>query len=394
VVDPDEVRLQIVDGSRLGLGVDGREAQLERWLINYGRRPFDLARDVPLRAALLELGPEQFVLAFQAHHIAIDGWAAAILFEELAELYAAAVEGRQADLPALPWTYGDYTRWQRERMQGPWLAQELDFWRRQLAGASSVLPLATDRRRPPERTFDGATHRFVLDGAAAGAVRHAARTRGATPYMVLMAAFVTLLYRLGGEADIVLGTPMANRDHPALERLIGFCANTVAVRLQLGGNPTFQELLGRVRDSVLASYEHQEVPLELVVDAVRPERRPGVNPLFQVNFRVLVGPSPTLALAGTRTRWAPVDLAHARFDLALELHLLDDAIEAELDYNTALFEPDTIKRLAGEFEHLLRQALCRLDTRLLSIPLAAQEWSRRANGDRPAPRAIVSRRRR
>jgi non-ribosomal peptide synthetase component F len=163
---------------------------------------------------------------------------------------------------------------------------------------------------------------------------------------------------------------MVNRDHPGLENLLGFCANTVVVRARLAGNPTFSELLVRVRDSVLASYEHQEVPLELVVDAVRPERLPGVNPLFQVNFRVSVGGPPELSLAGALTRPVQVDLGHARFDLALELHVLDDRIEAELNWNTALFERATLERIAEDFERVLTQVTAEPSLRLLELEIA------------------------
>jgi non-ribosomal peptide synthetase component F len=182
---------------------------------------------------------------------------------------------------------------------------------------------------------------------------------------------------------------MANRDQPDLEQLIGFFANTIVVRARLAGNPRFAELLAGMRESVLASYEHQEVPLDLVVEAVRPERRPGVNPLFQVNFRVRVGAPPVLRLTGTQTSPVPVDLGLARFDLALELHLLDDGIAAELNYNTALFEPATIERLAADFQRLLAHALAQPSTRLLSLELAEPAGAGGdPNGTRPAAGGI------
>jgi len=209
--------------------------------------------------------------------------------------------------------------------------------------------------------------------------------------MVALAAFGTLLYRLGGQDDILVGGPMANRESGGFEDVIGFFANTIVVRVRLGGNPMFATLLDRVRESVLASYEHQDVPFELVVEALRPARDPGLNPIFQVNFRVRVGAPPTLDLAGTQTSRVAVDLGFARFDLALELHLLDDRILGELIYNTALFEQDSAARLAADFETLLRQAVTRPQTRLLSFELTA---ARRGDADEagaPAPTAGIRR---
>jgi non-ribosomal peptide synthetase component F len=188
--------------------------------------------------------------------------------------------------------------------------------------------------------------------------------------MLLMAAFTTLLYRRSGQDDILLGGPMANRDHHGFENLIGFFANTTVVRTRMAGNPTFLELLATVRDSVLASYEHQEVPLELVVDALNPQRDPGVNPLFQVNFRVRVGEPPVLRIPGAETSLVRVDQGLARFDLALELHVADDGIAAEFNYNTALWDDATVQRLADDFESLLRQIVATPDQRLLGFSLS------------------------
>ncbi len=210
-----------------------------------------------------------------------------------------------------------------------------------------------------------------------------------TPYMLLLAAFATLLYRESGQDDILFGGPMANREQPGLEHLIGFFANTIVVRVRMSGNPTFVELLSRVRDSVLASYEHQEVPLELVVEAVRPDRDPGVNPLFQVNFRVRVGEAPRLGLEGTQTQPVPVDLGLARFELALELHVLEERIEAELNYDIALYDAPTVGRLAGGFVSVLRTLVTDPDTRLLSVQLAAEQTPSDGQGAATGGRAAI-----
>jgi amino acid adenylation domain-containing protein len=383
VLERHELELGVVDLSRHA--DQEREAELERSLLERARRPFDLAAEPMLRTTLFCLGPDEHVVLLAAHHIAFDAWAVEVLYRELGELYAAAVESRQPQLPELTLQYLDFATWQRERLRGEPLEDELDFWRAQLAGAPTIAQLPVDRPRGAEQTFAGASHRFALDCELATGVRELCARTGVTPYMLLLAAFATLLYRSSGQDDILLGGPMANRQLPGIGNLIGFFANTVVVRARLGGNPTFEELLTRVRDSVLASYEHQEVPLELVVEAVRPERDPAVNPLFQVNFRVRVGEPARLELAGARTHAVPVDLGLARFELSFELHLLDERIEAELNYNSALFDRGTVERLSDDFEALLRTLLARPDARLLSVPLASDLATRgRADGATPA----------
>jgi amino acid adenylation domain-containing protein len=368
VLEDWRVELAVLDIS--GPAGADRDAKLGRLLLEHGRRPFDLSADLMLRATLFALAPADHVLLFVAHHVAFDAWAVEILYRELSELYDAARGGRAPQLPKLAQQYRDFARWQRERLSGERLDRQLDFWRAQLAGAPTVLRLPTDRPRPAQQTFAGASHTIALGAGLAPRVRELCQSEQVTPYVLLLGAFATLLYRRSGQDDILVGGPMANRDQPGLEQLIGFFANTIVVRARLAGNPRFAELLAGVRESVLASYEHQEVPLELVVGAVAPERQPGVNPLFQVNFRVRVGAPPVLHLSGTETSLMPVDLGLARFDLALELHLLDDAIAAEFNYNTALFEPGTIRRLAADFERMLSHALADPRTRLLSLELA------------------------
>ena len=383
------VELEVVDLSTIH--DDARERRLAQLMREHGRRPFDLSRELMLRTTLFRLAGGDHVILFAPHHVAFDAWAVEILYRDLAEFYNAARARRPANLPELSLQYRDFAGWQRERLRGQTLERELDFWRSQLAGAPTVLRLPTDRPRPPQQTFDGATHVVVLGRDLADAVRELCRAQQVTPYMLLLATFATLLYRWSGQDDILLGGPMANRDHPGVEHLIGFFANTIVVRARLAGNPEFTSLLTNIRESVLVSYEHQEVPLELVVDAVRPERDPSVNPLFQVNFRVRVGEPATLELAGATTSRVPVDLGLARFDLALELHLLDRSLEIEFTYNTDLFDDATIVGLARDFEGLLRQVTADPARRLLGLELAAGQ-SASSNPDTPTRRSAGLRR--
>ena len=379
-LDEWSVELPVIDVS--GLTGEEQEAELTRLLTEHARRPFDLAGDLMLRTTLFRLGPREHVILFAPHHVAFDAWAVDVLYREVGELYAANVERRDARLPELPLQYRDFAAWQRDRLQGELLHDELDFWRTHLAGAPTVTRLPADRPRTSAQTFEGATHHFVLDAELAESVRELCAATQVTPYMMLLAAFGSLLYRASGQDDILFGGPMANRERPGLEHLIGFFANTIVVRVRLGGNPSFNQLLTRVRDSVLASYEHQEVPLELVVEAARPDRDPGVNPLFQVNFRVMVGDGPRLELADMDTEPVAVDLGLARFELALELHVLEDRIEAELNYNVALFDRETIQRLADDFESVLRTLTADPDTPLLSVQLASEQTT---EGDAAPP---------
>ncbi|MDQ6816150.1 MAG: amino acid adenylation domain-containing protein, partial [Actinomycetota bacterium] len=385
VVDAAPAEVELVDVSKL----NEPAAELGRLLVAHGRRPFDLAEDPMLRTTLFRLAPGEHVLLFQTHHVAFDAWAVEVFYRDLSECYRAALEHRPPALPELSSQYRDFARRQRERLRGERLDAELDFWRRQLAGAPTVVKLPTDKRRPSALTFDGDTYRTVLDEDLAAALQNACRMFGVTPYMLLLATLAILLYRHAGQDDILLGGPMANREQPGLEHLVGFFANTVVVRARLGGNPTFSELLQRVRESVLASYEHQEIPLQMVVGAVRPERHPGINPLFQVNFRVRVGEPPAPEMPGAVCEPVAVDLGFARFELALELHV-GERIDAEFNWSTALFERETVLGLAEDYEGILRQVLADPGTRLLSLSLGGPRGGRRAGN---APRSLSSARR-
>jgi amino acid adenylation domain-containing protein len=365
VLEDVEPELELVDLT--DMPEHDREAELERRLVELAGRPFDLSRELMLRTALLRLGPDEHVLLFAPHHIAFDAWAVEVLYRELGELYAGALERRPAKLPALTLQYPDFAVWQRERLQGAVLADQLDFWRTQLAGAPTAAELPADHPRGGEQDASGATTRFTLDAGLTEELRGLCASSGVTPYMLLLAAFATLLYRESGQDDILFGGPMANRQLEGIEHLIGFFANTTVVRVRMNGNPTFGELLERVRGSVIETYEHQEVPLELVVEAVRPERRPGLHPLFQVNFRVRVGEGPQLELSGTRCTAVPVDLALARFELSLELHMLADRIEGELIYDVSRFEESTARRLVEGLGNVLAAVAASPQTRLLAI---------------------------
>ena len=257
------------------------------------RQPFDLSRGPLLRVMLLKLGERDHVLLLTMHHIISDGWSINIFVHEMAALYGAFSSGRPSPLPELPIQYADFACWQREAMKGERLQSRIEFWKRKLGGDLPLLQLSTDRPRPAVQTYRGAGLSRSLPGEIGEDLKALALQEGATLFMVLLAAFQVLLYRYTGQEDLCVGTPVANRDRAELEGLIGFFVNTLALRTDLGGEPTFRELLRRVREETLAAYEHQDLPFEMVVEAVRPERDTSYNPLFQAMFIFQAGATGT-----------------------------------------------------------------------------------------------------
>ncbi len=312
-----------------------------------------------------------------------------VFCRDLSELYEARRAGRTPSLPELPLTYRDFALWQRRHLQGERLDEEIAYWRAQLAGAPTVLQLPADRPRPPRLTYEGASHQVSLPAEVAEDVVRLSRDNDATPYMLLLSVFGVLLYRLTGADDILVGGPFANRGRAELDQLVGFFANTLVLRIRLAGNPAFRTLLARVRETTLEALDHEDVPFEHVVEAVKPQRDAGVNPLVQVNFRATVGPPVKPELGGTTTSTVPVDAGFAAFDLALELYVREQGIAGELIYNTALFEPSTVERLAADFERLLRQVLADPDTRLLALELPGETEA--STPDAPARGAPIRR---
>ncbi|HWS54702.1 MAG TPA: amino acid adenylation domain-containing protein, partial [Pyrinomonadaceae bacterium] len=279
---PAPVELDAVDLSRLPVGE--REEEARRLAAEESQRPFDLAAGPLFRASLLRLAGDEHVLLVTAHHIVSDGWSIGILVNELSALYAAFVRNEEPQLAELPIQYADYAAWQRQWLSGRLLDEQLRYWRERLSGAPPVLELPTDRPRPPVQTFRGSTHRFALSAETSRAAARLAEREGATPFMLLLAAFDALLYRYTGQSDVVVGTAVAGRTRAETERLIGFFVNTLALRTEVRGDEPFRGLLAKVREACLGAYAHQEAPFERVVEGARPERSLGHAPLFQVMF--------------------------------------------------------------------------------------------------------------
>ncbi len=316
--------------------------------------PFDLERGPLLRGRLIRLGASRHVLLLTMHHIVSDGWSMAIFSRELEALYASRRAGGEDPLPALPVQYADYAAWQRARLQGERLARESDYWREALRGAPSQLTLPTDRRHPPEQDYRGALLDVSLDAALTQRLKALGLRHGATLYMTLLAAWSVVLSRLSGQADVVVGTPVANRDRSEVEGLIGFFANTLPVRVTLEDAPTVADLIAQVKDRVLQAQAHQDLPFEQVVELVNPARSLGHSPVFQAMFAWQNNASEELRFEGLEAR--PLRMPHAvsKFDLTLGLGETEDGgIAGEIEYATALFDEATIARHAA----CLRQVL-------------------------------------
>ncbi len=370
-------------------GQDGA-GELQERLRELSREPFDLTRDLMLRATLIELADEHHVLLIRMHHIAADAHSDSVLFGELSELYNSGLQGRAPQLPELPIQYSDFAVWQRERLRGSALEDLVSYWTRQLEDAPPLLRLPVDRPRRPVQRHEGVHHELSFPRALVQPLVSLGREEGATFFITMLAAFSALLYRISGEHDIVVGSPIANRNEIELQPLIGFFTNTLALRTRLDGNPSFREVMRRARETALGAYAHQDLPFEKVVEALRPKRDPSFNPLFQVNFRAQETQRPALRLAGIQAEPIPVDIGFSRFDLALEVELREHELAGYLEYDRDLFDTGTIAGLVEDLGALLAGVGADPDAPILALPLprdqraGRQRTGGRTIGRRPA----------
>ncbi len=354
-----------------GLPAAAREAELRRLAREEALRPFDLARGPLLRATLLRLDAADHAGLFTLHHVVSDGWSMGVLVRELSALYAAFAGGAPSPLPELPVQYGDYTLWQRERLAGEALDAQLAWWKERLAGAPPVLELPTDL---PPRPVAGASARslpFELSAATTAAVAELARREGATPFMVLLAAWQLLLGRYAGQDDVVVGTPVAGRTRVELEGLIGFFVNTLAMRTDLSGEPPFRALLGRVRDGAVGAFEHQDLPFERLVEEIAPERSLAHTPVFQVMFALQNMELGALSLGGLRMEPLAGVEEVSQFALGFSLGEHEGRIGGTLHFRTDLFEEATAAGMLEHFRALLEGALAAPDRRVSELSLLA-----------------------
>ena len=352
VVHPEAtMNIQVVD---LQLLVDSeRETHLQQLAQQEALTPFDLEIAPLIRCSLLLLSATEYVLLLTMHHIVSDRWSLGVLVSELSALYQAFSTSLPSPLPALSIQYADYAVWQKQWLSGEVLAPQLDYWRVQLAGAPSLLQLPTDAPRPNVQTYHGKTQSFSLHTDLTEKLRVLSQKSGTTLFMTLYAGFATLLHRYSGESDILVGIPIANRHHLEIEPLIGFFVNTLVLRTQFADNPSFEQLMVQVRETTMQAYEHQDVPFEQVVEALKPERSSTHSPLFQVMFVLQNTPMAKLELPGCTFHELPVESSVAKFDLTVSIWETADGLVGSWEYNTDLFNGSTIKRMATHFENLL-----------------------------------------
>ncbi|HEX2095199.1 MAG TPA: amino acid adenylation domain-containing protein, partial [Longimicrobiaceae bacterium] len=354
-----------------GLPAAVREAEAERLAGEEAARPFDLARGPLLRSTLLRLADDDHVLCFTLHHVVSDGWSTEVLVREVSALYGAFSRGEEPRLPELPVQYADYAVWQRSWLAGETLEEQVGYWKERLAGAPPLLAIPTDRPRAFGLSPHAGSHPFHLPPELTRGLRALARREGATVFMALLAAWQGLLGRYAGQEDVVVGSPIAGRSRRETEGLIGFFVNLLAMRADLGGDPTWTELLGRVREAALGAYDHQELPFERLVEELGVERSLTHTPVFQVVFALerAAGEEGRLSLGDLRMEPFRAGAGIARFDLELSVLEAEDRLGAHLLYRTGLFEAETVARMVGHLEVLLEAVVADPRRRLSELSL-------------------------
>ncbi len=352
---PQDTALPIIDLS--GESQEEQTAQVLRRSKDEARTPFDLGEGPLLRATLLRLAEEESVLLLTMHHVVSDGWSMGILIRELTGLYEAFVKGQPSPLPELAIQYADFAVWQRSWLQGEALFRQMAYWKEQLAGAPPSLDLPTDHPRPEEQTFRGAIETVVFPKTLTQKIKALCQREEVTLYMFLLGAFQVLLSRYTGQNDIAVGSPIANRNRRDTEGLIGFFINTLVMRTDLSGNPSFQEVLKRVREVTLGAYANQDLPFERLVDELKPVRDLSRQPLFQVLFAFQNTPRTKLEVAGLTFSGVAVEKQTVQFDLNVAMAETEQGIACEWHYNTDLFEGATIRRMLANLESLFEAAV-------------------------------------
>jgi surfactin family lipopeptide synthetase A len=389
IEDEVKVELPVLDLTRV-VGDEKREAEAMRQALEEAQQPFDLQQGPLFRAKLLTLGERNHVLLFTMHHIISDVWSMGVLVGEVSVLYGAFRAGRPSPLPELPIQYADYSVWQRECLQSGVLEQQLAYWKQQLAG-SSLLKLPTDRSRPATQSQNGAICNFVIAASLTQELKQLAEQQGATLFMVLLAAFQTLLYRYSGQHDIAVGTPIAGRSNSATEKLIGFFVNTLVLRVDLSGAPSFTELLQRTKKVTLEAYANQDVPFEKLVEVLSPERDLSRSPLFQVSLVMWNAPWSELELGGAKLQPLSVERGISRFDLTMTLDVgtgqgQEDG-RGSVQYSTDLFEVASVTRMIDHYQMLLSRIVENPSQSIAVLPLLTtnerkqviEEWNQTDN---------------
>ncbi|NKI72788.1 AMP-binding protein, partial [Collimonas pratensis] len=372
VVVPDlSLQFPVTDLSDVLL--EEQEAKVASLAREEALAPFDLITGPLIRASLLRLSASEHVVLFTLHHIISDGWSMGVLVKEVAALYGAYVEHRPSPLPTLPIQYADFAYWQRQWLNGDVLDNQLSYWKRQLADAPVLLSLPTDYPRPPIQSYRGTTFSFTIDRVTTSALYAVSAKGQATLFVTLFAAFNVLLSRYTGQSDICIGTPIANRNRTEIEQLIGFFVNTLVLRNHVDGNVAFTTLLQQARSIALDAYAHQDVPLEQLVEALKPERDLSHAPLFQVMLALENAPAESLKLPGLTLQTMAVDSVSAKFDLSLNVIEEAGRLLCSLEYSTDLFEEATILRMASHFNNLLDGIIANPSCLVRQLPMLGDQ---------------------
>ncbi|HEY0366998.1 MAG TPA: condensation domain-containing protein, partial [Pyrinomonadaceae bacterium] len=365
VNEPGQFRLPIIELTN----DDTRDARVVELATEESRGVFNLSEGPLFRATLLRLGHEEHVMLLTMHHIVSDEWSMGVLVREIATAYDAYANDKEPMLADLPIQYVDYAAWQRDWLQGEVLQKQVSYWREQLAGGPAMLELPTDHPRPAIRSFQGKTLSFSLSVELTEALKQLSRNEGVTLFMLLTAAFQTLLHRHSQQQQITIGTPVAGRTRTEIEPLIGFFINTLVLRTDFGGDPSFAELLQRVKTVALGAYAHQEVPFEKLVEELKVERSLSHTPLFQVMFAMQNMAMPSLRLPQLELEVLGTERETTQFDLVLFMGEVGEQLMGQLEYSIDLFEAATIRRMADHFERLLQSLVAEPRQRVSRLPL-------------------------
>jgi amino acid adenylation domain-containing protein/non-ribosomal peptide synthase protein (TIGR01720 family) len=352
---------------------EAREAEVRRLATEEAQRPFDLTAAPLLRATVVRLGEEDHALLLTMHHIVSDGWSMGVLLRELGALYEAYSAGRPSPLAELPIQYADYAAWQRESLRGDVLDRQLSYWKRQLDGITP-LQLPTARPRPAVQTFRGRREFVAFEKGVTDALKALARGEGTSLYVTLLAVFKALLQRYSGQHDIVIGSLIAGRNRSEVEPLIGFFVNALVLRTDLSGNPTFRELLGRVRQTALGAYAHQDLPLEKIVEELQPERDLSRHPLYQVHFVMqnAADAGGGAEVPGLSMRPQAFDSEMIRVDLEFHLSEAGETLRGVMVYNTDLFDAEAVRRLLSHYQVMVAAVVSDPDRRLEELPMLTE----------------------
>ncbi|MEH2235450.1 condensation domain-containing protein, partial [Nostoc sp.] len=371
IIDPEiTLNIKVIDLQHLEK--TEREKLLKQQIIEEASTSFDLEVAPLIRCSLLQISATEYVLLLTMHHIVSDGWSMGIFSQELSSLYQAFCTGNPSPLAELPIQYADFAIWQRKWLSGEILENQLNYWKQQLSGAPELLQLPTDRTRPGIQTYKGKRHRFSLKQELTQKLQKLSRESGTTLFMTLLAGLATLLYRYSGQSDILIGSPIANRHYKEIESLIGFFVNTLVYRSNFKDNLSFLKLLNQVRETTLKAYEHQDVPFELVVEALKLQRSLSHSPLFQVMFVLQNTPVGSVELPELTLSQLEQDFPIAKFDLTLSISETFQSLEGEWEYNTDLFDSRTIEGIAAHFENLLSAIVVNPQMTVNELPLLSE----------------------